>query len=205
MTIAKSLFRLIAAVMCSASCGILFAQEPNCNEIVDMAKMVRAKSSAVLIAEKQKAGNSYRSQVVFAARSVELHPTSQRDAILLLNLIPTDDAQQRTWMTFGDSLCSGETVSDMKSLGRLGEALPRDLAKAVLLVPNKLLDYVTYALVSTQDPHSDYAVRMQTVCRGKYREFVKAVERLSSDKRDWLIKHIFNPEGCHALALPEAE
>jgi len=196
---------LIAAVMCVGSCGILFAQEPHCTEIAHTARMARANSSAELIAAKQKAGNSYRAQVVFAARSIELHPTRQRDAILLLNLIPTDDGQQRTWMTFGDSLCRSETISDMKSLGRLGETLPRDLATAVLLVSCKLPSYITYALISTQDPHSDYAVRMKTVCRAKYREFVKAVNGLPSDKRDWFIKHIFSPEGCHALALPEAE
>jgi hypothetical protein len=51
----------------------------------------------------------------------------------------------------------------------------------------------------------DYAIRMQKICRGKHREFVKAVNALLSDKRDWFIKHIFNPEGCHALALREAE
>ena len=209
MMTAKRLSKVFAAiVVCMAFCGALFAQEPNCNEIAAMARMARAKSSAAsaaLTAEKQKAGNSYRAQVIFTARSLEFHRTGQRVAVQLLNLIPKDDGQQNTWMTLGDSLCSSETVSDMKSLGRLGERLPRDLAKAVLLVPNKLPDYVAYALISTQDPHSDYAMQMQTVCRGKHAEFMKAVEELPSDKRSWFIKQVFNPQGCHALALPEAE
>jgi hypothetical protein len=46
---------------------------------------------------------------------------------------------------------------------------------------------------------------MQTVCRDKHPEFMKAVEELPSDKRDWFIKHVFNPQCCHALTLPEAE
>jgi hypothetical protein len=46
---------------------------------------------------------------------------------------------------------------------------------------------------------------MQSVCRAKHSEFVKVVEGLPADKRDWFVKHILNPEGCHALALPEAE
>lgn len=126
-------------------------------------------------------------------------------AVLLLNLIPVDDAQHTTWMTLGDALCSAESVADMKSLGGLGERLPHDLAKAVLLVPDKLPGYIAYASTSVQDPHSDYAVQMQTVCRAKHPEFAKAVEGLPADKRDWFVKHVLNPDGCHALALPEAE
>jgi hypothetical protein len=156
-------------------------------------------------AEKEKAGDSYRAQVVLAARSLELRPTDKRAAVLLLNLIPQDDAQHTTWITLGDVLCSAESVSDMKSLGRLGERLPRDLARAVLLVPDKLPGYVAYAPTSVQDPHSDYAVQMQSVCRAKHPEFVKAVEGLPTDKRDWFVKHVLNPDRCHALALPEAE
>jgi hypothetical protein len=205
MMTAKRLSKVFATVvMCMAFCGALFAQEPNCSEVAAMARMARAKSSAALTAEKQKAGNSYRAQVIFAARSLEFHRT-QRAAVQLLNLIPKDDGQQNTWMTLGDSLCSSETVFDMRSLGRLGERLPRDLTKAALLVPNKLQEYVAYALISTRDPHSDYAVQMQTVCRDKHSEFMKAVGDLPSDKRDWFIKHVFNPRGCHALTLPEAE
>jgi len=202
----KRLFKVFApAALCVAFCGALFAQEPNCDEIAAMARMARAKSSAALTAEKQKAGNSYRAQVIFAARSLEFHRMERRAAVQLLNLIPKDDGQQNTLMTLGDSLCNSETVSDMKSLGRLAEGLPHGLARAVLLVPNKLPDYVAYALISTQDPHSDYAVQMQTVCRGKHSEFMKAVDELPSDKRGWFIKHVFNPPGCRALALPEAE
>ncbi len=105
----------------------------------------------------------------------------------------------------GDSQCSAESLADMKSLGGLGERLPRDLARAVLLVPDKLPSYVSYAPISVQDPHSDYAVQMQAVCRAEHPEFVRAVEGLPTDKRDWFVKHVLNPDGCHALALPEAE
>ena len=170
-----------------------------------MAKMAHAESSAAVTGEKQKAGDSYRAQVVFAARSLELRPVDKKAAVLLLSLIPQDDGQHTTWMTMGDSLCDAESVADMKSLGRLGDRLPHDLARAVLLVPDKLPSYVSYAPTSVQDPHSDYAVQMQTVCRAEHPEFVKAVEGLPTDKRDWFVKHVLNPDGCHALALPEAE
>jgi hypothetical protein len=188
-----------------ALCAVLSAEEPNCDEIAAMARMSHATSSVALTRAKLKSGKSYRAQVVFAARSFELRSTDKSAAVLLLNLIPQNDEQQTAWMTLGDSLCNAESVADMKSLGALGDRLPHDLARAVLLVPDKLPEYVAYAPTSVQDPHSDYAVQMQTVCRGKHAEFVKAVEGLPTDQRDRFVKHVLNPAGCHALALPEAE
>jgi hypothetical protein len=189
------------AVLCVAASAAV----PNCREISAIARTAGAKSSRVAVEEKQKAGDSYRAQVVFAARSFELQPTDKKAAVRLLTLIPLDDAQHTAWMTMGDSLCDAESVGEMKSLGALGDRLPHDLARAVLLVPDKLPEYVAYASTSVQNPHSDYAVQMQTVCRGKHSEFVKAVEGLPTEKRDWFVKHVLTPEGCRALALPEAE
>ena len=51
---------------------------------------------------------------------------------------PRDDAQHTAWMTMGDSLYDAESVDEMKSLEALGDRLPHDLARAVLLVPDKL-------------------------------------------------------------------
>jgi len=194
-----------ALASCLVLCVALSAEEPNCREISAIARTAHAKTSRAVVEEKQKAGDSYRAQIVLAARSFELHPMDRKAAVLLLSLIPKDDAQHTVWMTMGDSLCDAESVDEMKSLGALGDRLPHDLARAVLLVPDKLPEYVAYAPTSVQDPHSDYAVQMQTVCRGKHAEFVKAVEGLPTDQRDWFVKHVLNPAGCHALALPEAE
>ena len=168
-------------------------------------EMARATSAVALTAAKQEAGDSYRAQVVFAARSFELRPTDKAAAALLLNLIPQDDAQHETLVTFGTSECDSEAVADMTALGRVRERLPRALAKAVLLVPEKLPSYVAYAATAVQDPHNDYAVQMQSVCRAKHPEFVKAADGLPSDKKDWFVKHVFNPEGCRVVAFPEAD
>lgn len=195
---------LVGVTLSMASAGIISAQETNCEEIVAMAKMARARSSATVVAEKRETGDSYRAQVVIAARFFELRPMGKSAAVTLLNLIPQDDGQQSTWMTLGDSLCSSESVADMKSLSQLGEHLPRDLARAVLLAPDQMPNYIAYASTSVQDPHSDYAVQMQIVCRVNHPEFVKALAGLPADKRDWFAKHILNPDGCHALALPES-
>lgn len=202
---AHRLFHCLVVVLCAASSSVLSAQEPNCDQIAAMTRMTRAKSSEAVIAGKQKAGDSYRAQVVFAARSFELRPRDRSAAVRLLNLLPQDDAQHTTLMTLGDSLCDQESVAEMKSLSRLEEHLGRDFARAVLLVPDRLPGYVDYATTSVHDPHSDYAVQMEAVCRASHPWFVKAVEGLPADKRDWFVKHILNPDGCHALALPEAE
>jgi hypothetical protein len=123
----------------------------------------------------------------------------------LLNLVPQQDGQQAIWMTLGDSLCDAESMSDITSLGQLRDRLPHDLAKAVLLAPEMLPAYVAYALVSIQDPHSDYALRMEMVCRAKHQEFMKSVDGLPSEKRGWFVSHVLKPESCHALAFPEAK
>ena len=185
----------LAVAICGTSGAGLCAQEPNCDQTAAMAGMARAKSSEAVTVAKQKAGDNYRAQVVFAARSFELRPTDKSAAVLLLNLIPQDDGQQTTWMTLGDSLCDSESVADMKALGRVGDRLPRDLAKAVLLVPDRLPGYVAYAATSVHDPHSDYAVQMQTVCRARHPEFVKAVGRVAHP-------NVFRPSIQHDMGCP---
>jgi hypothetical protein len=196
---------VVAFAVCVFSAAELFAQVPSCTETAAMAKMAHARTSAEIAAERKMAGDTYRGQVVFVARSFELRPRDKAAALALLNLIPQSEEQHLAWMTMGDSLCDSESVADMMSLGRLGEHLSRDLAKAVLLVPAKMPDYVRYGPTSVQDPHSDYAVQMEAVCRAEHPEFVKAVEGLPLDKKEWFVSHVFNPDGCHAVALPEAE
>jgi hypothetical protein len=166
--------------------------------------MVRARSAAALIEEKKKVGDGYSPQLVFAARMFELRPNEKASAMLLLNLIPKDDGQHALWMTLGDSLCNGESMSDIRSLGQLRDRLPRNVAKAVLLVPEKLAEYAAYSLTATQDPHSDYALQMVAVCRARHQQFIRSLDGLPREKRDWFALHVLNPEGCRALAIPEA-
>jgi len=198
------LFALLFVVLLQALKAQDAANVP-CDQVAAIAHMVRANSLPELAKAKRNAGTSYRAEVVFGARSFELQPGNKSAASTLLKLIPQDDEQHLTLMTLGDSLCDSESVADMKSLGRVGDRLPHYLSKAILLAPEMLPKYVAYASTSVHDPHSDYAVQMQTVCRAKHAEFVRAVEGLPTDQKDWFVKHVFNPDGCHALALPEAE
>jgi len=192
------------AALCQAS-NTQDASNLPCSQVHAMARMALARSQRALTTARHDAEGGYRAEIVYAARFFELQSGDRNAAVRLLKLLPQDDAQHTVLMTLGDSLCDGESVAEMASLSRLGERLSRDFAEAVLLAPEMLSKYVAYASASVQDPHSDYAVRMQSVCQAKHSEFVKAVEELPADQREWFVNHILNPEGCHALALPEAE
>jgi hypothetical protein len=170
-----------------------------------MVKMARAISSGELAAARLKAGESYRAQIVFAEMEFEFYPQKHDMALLLLNLIPKDDEERHVVMTLGDHLCDFETPHEMKSLNQIGNHFPRDLARAVLIAPEKLPEYIAYSVVSVKDPHSDYALQMQKVCRARHTEFVDAIAKMPAEKMEEFLKYVFNPDGCDALALPEAE
>lgn len=176
-----------------------------CDQVHAIARMARAKSLSALVKAESTAGNSYRAQIVFRARSFELRPNDRNAALSLLNLIPQDDPQHGILVTLGESLCDDEMVAEMFAMSRISDHLAHDFARAVLLVPDMLPRYLAYGSISVQDPHSDYDVQMQTVCRAKHSKFEKAVEELPPDQRDWFVKHVFNPDGCRAIALPESD
>jgi hypothetical protein len=192
-----------------ASCFVLSiassAEEPNCSEIHAVAGMAGAQSTALLMSWRQKAGDGYRSKVVFAFRFFELHPNDQHAASAVFDLIPKDREHDSVWHETGALLCPTESSEDMIALGKFGVRLPQGLARAVLLVPSKMFDYVAYANLSCGDPNSDYAVQMQAVCRSKHQEFLKAVDQLSGDAKKWFLSSTFNPSECRALAFPEAD
>jgi len=192
-----------ALASCFVLCIASSAEEPNCSEIHAVAGMAGAKSTTLLMSWKQKAGDGYRSDVVFAFRFFELHPDNQHAASAVLDLIPKDREQDSVWHETGALLCPNESSEDMIVLGKFGVHLPHDLARAVLLVPSKMFDYVSYANLSCGDPDSDYAVQMQAVCRSKHQEFLRAVDQLPDDAKKWFLSSTFNPDGCHALAFPE--
>ena len=172
---------VVALTFLLAPCKVLSAQKPNCGEIDAIARMARAISTAELAANREKAGESYRAQLVYAAKLLEL------------------------LITLGEHHCETESYHEMKMLAQLEERLPRDLTRAVLMVPAKIPEYVAYSITSVEDPHSDYAIQMQKVCRAKHDEFFDAVAKLPREKRDRFLKYVFDLDGCNALTLPEAQ
>lgn len=195
---------ILAVIAALLSCGVLLAQESGCVELHAMVGMANAKSTKAMMTLRQKAGDGYRLKVVFAFRLFELHPTDVSAASAVLDLIPQNDEQDIVLHSLSYGLeCDTRSEEDGHVLAVLGAGLPRDLARAILLVPDKMSAYVSYAFTSAPDPNSDYALQMETVCRAKHREFVKAVDELPPDARSGFLRSIFNPDGCHALRLPE--
>jgi len=193
----------MSLVLCAASS----AQEPGCLETSAMGKMARASTVASLKARKLKAGDSYRAQVIYAARMLEIAPSNKGAAELLLNRIPKgdDDPHQSVWLDFAElEQCPSGRVpdSDLAPLFRLQYHLPRLLARAVLLAPDHMLDYITYSEIALT-PESDYALRMQKVCMREHREFIAALNKLPAKDIAWIGKEVINPESCKALYLPE--
>jgi hypothetical protein len=202
--IAKLLIVLIAFF---TLCGGLRAQNPNCKEIAAIGEMARAVSPVALRALKQNSGDSYRARLIFAARSLEIDPKNKSAAADLLGLVPNDEfsPEQAVWLDLlqidqDPNRCLPD--SDLKPLGLLQYHLPRLLARAVLLVPDKMQEYVSYALMSTC-PDCDYAVQMRKVCMARHQQFVDAVNKLSAKDKKWFVSELFNPDGCRTLAFPE--
>jgi hypothetical protein len=213
---------IVALILCWTFCAISSAQEwltpqekeqqlkkaeelpfdENCGQVAAMANMARAKSLAELKTWKQKAGDSYRAQIVYTFRFFELHPADRNAALSVFSLIPPKKDQEVSYYAFATSLCHDESERDELSLAELGWRIPRDLARAVLVVPEMMFVYVSYAFESV-GPESDYAVQMKSVCRADPLDFLKAVSKLSPDDKKWFVTRIFNPAGCHPLALPE--
>lgn len=206
----KDLWSLKLWIILAASftvCNALIAQEPGCLEISRMAEMARAKTPAALKACKEKAGDSYRARLIFAARLLEIDPANKTAAESLLNLLPKDEdgPEQGVWLDLTqleECPSGGFYASELDPLETLRYHLPRLAAKAVLLAPNKMFDYVSYAEFSV-NPESDYAVQMRKVCRARHQQFVDAVNRLLPKDKNWFVSKIFNPDGCRTLAFPE--
>ena len=181
------------------------AQSQNCSQVITLRKIAQTTSVGGLAELEQKAAQNYQLQVAFAARRLELNPKSRASASSFLALIPKNVDQHVAWITFGESMCEDESFHDMDLLDRFGSKLEHDLATAVILVPGKMPDYVGFVFEALTDPHSNYAVEMQRVCRNKHAELMRAINALPSDDRTRLGHYILDVETCKALRLPEAE
>jgi hypothetical protein len=183
------------------------AQEPGCIEISRIASLAKANSSKTLRLRIDEAGDNYRTRLVLAARLLEIDPQNRDAANYLLNLLPKDEfsLEESAWLDLSQlQQCpsGGIPDSDLKALDRLQNHLPRLAARAVILIPEKMPEYVAYAFLLI-NPESDYAVRMQEVCRVRNKQFLTALDGLSTEKKRWFVAKIFNPQACRAIWLPE--
>jgi hypothetical protein len=197
-----------ACILALLSCFTVTAalgQAASCSQVRLLARMAHTNSSPALKRLGALVDGSYRSKLIFAFRLFEIGPAETGSALKVIELIPRNQDQDAVWHSLEGPLCDQESVEDIKALGRLEARLPHDLAKAVDMHPDKMHDFVSYAYQSIQDPESDYAVQMQPVCRHHHGQFLNAVNQMTEKDRNWFAKKIFDPGGCRALALPEAD
>jgi hypothetical protein len=194
---------LFFAILAALS-GHLCAQQPSCAQVHSMAQMARARSMAELNPLRTPAGNSYRAQLVFAFRALELQPT-EHTASAVLDFLPKDDTHREDWSSLSGWICDEEQDQDVTSLAQLQARMSRDFAKSVILSPTRMYQYVSYPVILGLDPHDDYAGQMVAVCRRRPREFATAVKQLPEKDRSWFLQVVFEPPGCRALEHPEAE
>lgn len=174
--------------------------------------MARARSSAALADLQKKAGTDFSTQLVFAARRLELNPSDVTAANGLFDLLPKyevdpgeEDPIRSAWLDLAglQACASGEIPDrDLKPLFLLQDRLPRLVVRAVLVSPGRLPEL----LARTQlfiTPESDFTIQMQTLCRKRHQPFVNAVNGLSPRDKLWFENQIFNPTSCRAIYLPE--
>jgi len=196
LSIAVGVFSLLA-IRCQA-------QSLKCDEVTAISKMAESRSSSSLQQWKTKAGDSYVARLVYSFRRFELNPTTE-SATRLLSLIPAAKDDWTLWFSLDGFLCEQEQDRQVKILAKLHARMPHDIARAVILVPEKLPDYVLFASDAVQDPHSDYTIQMQAVCKAQHSAFVAAVKSLTLDDEQWFVTKIFNPDNCRAIETPEAD
>ena len=204
MNIYARMLTLILPTIIGFGATPLYAQELDCSEVIAMAKVAGAQTEKALKAEATLGGNGYLAKGVFAVRQFELR-NDKRSAAALLELLPANEKQQVAWGSLGDSMCDRETLNDMRILGALGERLARNVARAAILAPERMISYVNFALMTTNDPHSNYAIEMRRVCLHRRQELAAAVDTLEMDKKQWFSTHVMNLSTCQALSLPEAD
>ncbi len=195
----------IVWMLCEPFCSEVSAQDHNCTAIHAMAQMVRANSIDDLNTWKTAAGDSHRAHGVYALRRFELEPSDHAAAYTVMTFIPRTEDEDLEWRYLATPLCTNEEDADEQVLAELDARRPHDLAMAVAVVPDKMFYYISYAEIAVQNLQSDYAEQMEVVCRSKNTEFLDAVNRLPPARKNWFVAKIFNPDGCHALAHPEAE
>ena len=93
----------------------------------------------------------------------------------------------------------------MKVLARVRDGFAHHLAGAVVIAPGRMQSYLAYSIIATDDPHSDYAVQMEYVCRKASKALTSTLARLADGDRQFITERLLNPRACVALRLPESE
>ena len=193
---------LTAFLLLCSSTGSL-ASGMSCDTQVSIARMARANDASDLLRSKKHTGTDYVSLSVAAAKMFMLQPRDPQAADALLALIPQTTEQNENLTNLYDPTCAGLSIADMRSLDRLSARLPSLFAAAVILIPKRLSQYISYSLVAVSDPHNDHTIQMRRVCRTMRGEFAQAVNHLARDERAEFRTRVFDDKKCRPIHLPE--
>ncbi len=208
------LARMVLILILCFSSHWLYCQNSACEEIRVMGRMASATSLASLNAEKKKTPETYRVQLVYTARMLQIEPHNLNAARMMLDLIPSHDennpdnpeAKNAIWWDLLDMAnCKSGAIykSDLMPTFRIQERLFHELAKAVLLVPDRMFDYVSFASDATNDISNDYEVQMRTVCLARHNQFVAAVDKLQPDDKQRFVTSLLDPKDCRVIRIGE--
>ncbi len=171
-----------------------------------LVEMADCKNLSCLSMQRAKLPSDERmANLVFFSREMELRPDTKAAEGLLQATPATvaDETMFTNFPTWHDG--ATETVHDMASLGRIYNRWPRLVARAALLRPDCMTNYVRYLRLAPNDMHGDFTGNAEIVCRKKHTAFVKAFEGLSDDDRAFIKKYVFDATSCKAIFLSEAE
>jgi len=171
-----------------------------------LVEMADCKSSSCLLKLRTKLPSGERmTDLVFFSRQMEFQPGTKAADSLLQNMPASvaDVTMLTNLSTWHDG--ATETEHDMAALGKIYARWPRLVTRAVLLRPYGMTNYVRYLKLAPNDMHSDFTGNAEIVCRKKHDAFVTSFRELANDDQAFIEKYVFDPAGCKAIFLSEAD
>ncbi len=116
-------------------------------------------------------------ELVFFSQWLTFSPKSTAAAHGLLQTIPANQKEAENLMVLSDAPEKiSASTSDLLALGNIHDRWPQLVARAVLLSPKDMTNYVAYLPLATLDMHSDFTGNATRVCNKLPKEFRSAMQ-----------------------------
>jgi hypothetical protein len=196
---ALSTFILLSAIIASASYSQVAVSESEHCKTQHIAADIEAADTLQSLSALRKANTVLPIlDFLLSYRTFEIEKSAV-NAAALLKRIPQTEQQEIIRYTISGHDCFGLTEKETNALDSEYDGLSPLLQKAIMLAPQFMDRYVSYSLLATMDVHSDYTDRMVPVCRKYHAQFLRSVSLLPPESRQWMRKHLFDPERCKSL------
>lgn len=181
----------------------------HCLQEHQAAKILLSRDVAELDRDREALPPSFIFYLMHAYRRFQLEGSVGSAGLLLQALPQTKVEYTATYeIDAGDcAIAPGES----RALDAAYDGMELIAAKALLLSPANMDQYVRFGIFATQDVHSRFGALTVPVCRAYPRAFKRSVMRMPSKDRSWFTTHIFDawhctnrmPEEKDWLRLPE--